>query len=122
MTHLLFSCSAGPALSTLGQEQPAPGDANVYFFHQIYSRDFEHPSDDVQVPTSLFLAAAGRAAGVDAVRQRQATALLHLGKGAEAFCLGAVSEEALAEGVPPHAFSAGAGYTGWCCPHPEFLG
>lgn len=81
MTHLLFSYrSAGPAPSALGQEQPVPRDAGVYFFHQIYSCDFEHRSDDVQVSTSLFLAAAGRAADADAVRQHQATALLHLGK------------------------------------------
>lgn len=81
MTHLLFSYrSAGPAPSALGQEQPAPGNAGVYFFHQIYSREFEHLSDDVQVSVSLFLATAGRAADVDAVRQHQATALLCLRK------------------------------------------
>lgn len=81
MTHLLFSyCSAGPAPSALGQEQPMPGDAGVYFFHQIYSREFKHLSDDVQVSTSLFLAAAGRVADTDAVRQHQATALLYFGK------------------------------------------
>lgn len=81
MTHLLFSyCFAGPAPSTLGQEQPVTGNAGVYFLHQIYSCDFEHPSDDVQVSTSLFLAAAGRVADADAVGQHQAAALLHLGK------------------------------------------
>lgn len=81
MTHLLLSFhSAGPAPSALGQEQPTPVDASVYFFHWIYSHEFEHLSDDIQVSTSLFLPMAGRAAEADAVRQRQAPAPLCLGK------------------------------------------
>lgn len=80
MTHLLLCLhSAGPAPSALGQHQPTPGDASVYFFHQIYSREFEHLSDGVQVSTSPFSAPAGRAAEAAAVRQRQAPAPLCLG-------------------------------------------
>lgn len=37
-----------------------PGDVGVYFFRQIYSRDFQCLSRDGQVSTSLSLATGSR--------------------------------------------------------------